>query len=44
MAQDVRSIVTSVYKGEGWKKKVQKMSDSQVTAIYMSLKKQGKVR
>lgn len=37
-----RSFVASLYPGKGWKKKVSKMSDSQVLAIYF--KEQNKDR
>lgn len=33
-----RSFVASLYPGAGWKKKVSKMSDNQVLAIYMKEK------
>lgn len=39
---NMRELVTDVYKGEGWKKKVDKMSDEQVIAIYYKFLKQGK--
>jgi hypothetical protein len=37
----MRQWVANMYKGERWKKRVAKMPDSQVTAIY--LKKQAEV-
>lgn len=33
-----RSYVASLYPGKGWKKKVSKMPDSQVLAIYFKAK------
>jgi len=33
-----RSFVASLYPGKGWKKKVSKMSDAQVLAIYFKEK------
>lgn len=30
-----RAFVAALYSGEGWKRKVAKMSDAQVTAIYL---------
>lgn len=30
-----RALVAGLYPGEGWKKKVQQMSDAQVIAIYL---------
>lgn len=33
-----RSFVASLYSGKGWKKKVSKMSESQVLAIYFKEK------
>lgn len=35
-----RAFVAGLYPGEGWKKKVKRMPDSQVIAIY--LREQGK--
>jgi hypothetical protein len=35
-----RAFVVGLYPGEGWKKKVQKMPDAQVVAIY--LREKGK--
>lgn len=32
---EMRDFITSLYPGPKWKKKVKKMSDAQVTAIYM---------
>lgn len=43
MSDDItvkRAFVADLYPGEGWKKKVQRMPDSQVIAIY--LREQGK--
>lgn len=33
-----RQFVADLYPGEGWKKKVKRMPDSQIIAIYMSEK------
>jgi hypothetical protein len=38
-----REAVKAAYSGPAWQLKVNKMSDAQVTAIYLNLKKQGKV-
>lgn len=32
---DKRAFVAALYPGQGWKKQVAKMPDSQVTAIYL---------
>lgn len=40
---DMRNIISQVYKGFKWKCKVDKMSDQQVTAIYLSFKRKGVV-
>lgn len=39
----MRSEVTKAYPGKGWKKKVEKMSDDKVTAIYLNLKARKRV-
>ena len=39
--QEIRNIVTSVYKGERWRIKVLRMSDNQVLAVYHRFKKDG---
>lgn len=39
---NMRELVADVYKGDGWKKKVDKMSDEQVVAIYYKFLNQGK--
>jgi hypothetical protein len=38
-----REAVRTAYDGDKWKKKVDGMTDDQVTAIYIRLKSQGKV-
>ena len=38
---NIRKLVESVYPSFSWKAKVQKMSDEQITAIYLSFKKRG---
>lgn len=38
-----REELKKAYSGEKWTAKVDKMSDSQVTAIYIRLKAQGKL-
>ena len=40
---EMRKQVAAAYSGDEWKKKVAKMSDAQITAIYMRLRSQGKV-
>ena len=37
-----RNLLRNLY-GDDWKKKVDKMSDKQVIAIYLKFKKEGKV-
>jgi hypothetical protein len=39
---NMRELVADVYKGESWQKKVDKMSDEQIIAIYYKFLKQGK--
>ena len=39
----IRLVVSQVYPHKKWKDKVAKMTDNQVTAIYMSLKARGKI-
>ncbi|QPX62513.1 hypothetical protein SEA_TRUCKEE_49 [Arthrobacter phage Truckee] len=41
--QQKRDAVAKAYPGDGWSKKVQKMSDAQVHAIYMQLMNAGKL-
>lgn len=43
MSQMTRSLVASAYQGKTWQQKVAKMTDAQVAAIYLRLRKQGKV-
>lgn len=38
-----REALKAAYPGRQWLQKVAKMSDAQVTAVYLRLKKQGKV-
>lgn len=38
-----RIAVTAAYSGPKWAERVRKMSDDQVIAVYLRLKKQGKV-
>lgn len=38
-----REAVKGAYFGPGWKKKVDKMSDEQVIAVYLRLKNQQKI-
>lgn len=38
-----REALIAAYPGKSWRKKVTKMSDSQVVAVYLRLKQQGKV-
>ena len=40
----MRDWVKSAYPGPNWKVKVDKMSDSQIIALYYSLIKQGKIK
>lgn len=39
-----RVAVRAAYPGERWSKRVNNMSDSQITAVYLRLKSQGKVQ
>ena len=38
----MRTAIASVYKGRKWKRKVDNMTDNQVTAIYLDFLKKGK--
>jgi hypothetical protein len=38
-----RHALLQAYPGKGWAKKVNKMTDSQVTAVYLRLRAQGKI-
>lgn len=39
-----REAVMNAYGGSEWKKKVEKMPDYQVTAVYLRLKDQGRIK
>jgi hypothetical protein len=39
----IRELVKGAYPGTAWAKKVDKMTDGQVFAIYARLKQQGKI-
>jgi hypothetical protein len=39
-----REAVKGAYSGDKWLKKVASMSDSQITAIYLRLKAEGKIK
>ena len=39
---DMRYLIARVYPSDNWKKRVRRMSDNQVCAIYFSFLKQGK--
>ena len=41
---NMRDWVRSAYPGPNWKKKVDKMPDDQIIALYYSLVKQGKIK
>lgn len=41
--QRKRNEVAQAYSGPGWTNKVRMMSDQQVIAVYLRLKRQGKV-
>lgn len=41
---EMRKQVTAAYSGEDWKKKVAKMTDAQVQAIWFRLSNQGKLK
>lgn len=39
-----KEAILKVYSGEDWKKRLQKMKPNQVTAIYLRLQGQGKIK
>lgn len=39
-----KTALIDVYSGDAWKMKVRKMSSAQITAIYLRLKGQGKIK
>lgn len=41
---EMRKQVTAAYNGDSWKKKVAKMTDAQVQAIWFRLSNQGKLK
>lgn len=41
---DMRGWVKSAYPSNTWKKKVDKMSDEQIVAVYYSLVQRGKIK
>ncbi len=41
--QQQRAAIANVYPGPSWAKKVQNMSDAQVTAIYLRFVAEGKL-
>lgn len=43
MAVDKREMLKKAYPSKAWAKKVEKMSESQVTAVYLRLKSQNKI-
>lgn len=46
MSSDIlvkKNAVTQAYSGPAWKAKVDKMTDSQIIAVYLRLKSQNKV-
>lgn len=43
MAMNERELLKKAYPSKKWAAKVDKMSDSQVAAVYLRLKSQGKV-
>lgn len=40
----MRQAVVMAYPGDNWKKRVQKMSDDQVIAVYKRLRLMGKIK
>lgn len=42
--EQTRKAVSDAYDGKGWKNKVIDMTDAQVIAVYISLKKQGRIK
>ena len=41
---NMRGWVKSAYNSDNWKKKVDRMSDEQIIAVYYSLVKQGRIK
>lgn len=39
-----RLAVSQAYPGEKWAQKVKNMSDTQITAVYLRLKTQGRIK
>ena len=39
----MRDLVEQAYPGQEWKKKVEKMTDEQIVALYLKLLRQGKI-
>lgn len=39
-----RAAVSAAYSGDKWAQRVKKMPDDQISAIYLRLKAQGKIR
>ena len=39
--ETMRSEIAKVYTGDGWKRKVKKMPENQVVAVYLNFKKTG---
>ena len=44
MPNQQKEALLAVYPGEAWKQRVQKMTTAQITAIYLRLKGQGKIK
>ena len=42
--EQMRTVILSVYPGDGWKQKVKKMKDNQVMAVYMRFLQEGKLK
>ncbi len=40
---DMKNAILKAYRGDKWVWKVSRMSDAQIIAVYLSLKKRGKV-
>lgn len=44
MQKQHKEALLAVYPGDAWRQRVQKMTAAQITAIYLRLKGQGKIK
>lgn len=42
--EQMRQQVLSAYEGDNWRKKVQNMTDAQLYAVWMRLKRSGRIK